>query len=89
MDVLETELMKLALERRYAVYRTHLKGLGVNHNAADYFEHILDDEEVTFDSADLPANEFCVDDTQAGVDISFADYIEWDPQNDKPTPKAA
>ena len=81
--------MKLALERRYAVYRTHLKGLSVKHDVADYFEHILDDEAVTFESADLPTNGFCVDDTQAGLDISFADYIEWDPQNDQPTPKAA
>ena len=89
MDVLETELMNLALERRYAVYRTHLKGLSVKHDVADYFEHILDDEEVTFNSADLPSNEFCVDDTQAGVDISFADYIEWDPQAEQTTPKAA
>lgn len=79
--------MNLGLERRYAVYRTSLKGLGVNHD--DYFEHILDDEGVTFDSADLPANEFCVDDTQAGVDMSFADYIEWDPTDDQSSPKAA
>jgi hypothetical protein len=78
--------MNLAMERRYGVYRTHLKGLSVS-QADDYFQHLLDDE-ASFDAGDLPADEFCVDDTT--VDLSFEDYVELDsPPVDAEPKKAA
>jgi hypothetical protein len=77
--------MNLALERRYGVYRTHLKGLSVS-QADDYFQRLLDDE-TAFDTVDLPANEFCVDDTT--VDISFEEYIEVDQTPGDEEPKKA
>ena len=55
-------------------YKTHLKGLFVDKDA-DYFQHLLDQADVD-PNVDPPSNEFCIDDTDAVVDMSFADYIE-------------